>query len=248
MESFGFGAAEAVWADPQQRLILDVVGALDINKRFYSSVRGVYVGIASRDYNLVLATGFVISGSYSSSTAASSLAATACFLSVAPGRASYVFDFSGPSVAFDTACSSSLVAVKAASLEIRQKSVSNTIDGAVTIGINVILSPEVTSAFQTAGMLSPSGRCRTLDMGADGYVRAEDCRGFSLENISSKLNEFDMRSDFPATNWVLLTGVAVNQDGRSSSLTAPHGPAQTAAICSAFSIAAVARNNTPAEC
>jgi hypothetical protein len=50
---FGCSAAEAVWADPQQRLILDVVSALDVNRLFYASARGVYVGIASRDYDLI---------------------------------------------------------------------------------------------------------------------------------------------------------------------------------------------------
>jgi len=36
--------------------------------------------------------------------------------SVAPGRASYTFGFTGPSVAVDTACSSALVAAHAARL------------------------------------------------------------------------------------------------------------------------------------
>ena len=237
-EFFGFCAAEAVWADPQQRLILDVVSVLDVNKTFNSSSHGVYVGIASRDYDLILEIGFMTESSLSST--ASSLAATATFPSVASGRASYVFDFTGPSIAFDTACSSSLVAVKAASFDVCHAYMSTAIDGAITTGINVILSHEVTSAFQMAGMLSPSGRCRTLDMGADGYVRAEECRGFTLKKLSLALNEFNLRNKLLVTNWVLLTGVSVNQDGRSSSPTAPHGPAQTATICSALSMAVVA--------
>ena len=77
-------------------------------------------------------------------------------------------------------------------------------------------------------------------MGADGYVRAEECRGFTLEKLSLALNGFNLRNEPVATNWVLLTGVSVNQDGRSSSLTAPNGPAQTATIHSAFSMAVVA--------
>ena len=55
--------AEAVWADPQQRLILDVVSVLDVNKTFNSSSHGVYVGITSRDYDLILEMGFMTKAS-----------------------------------------------------------------------------------------------------------------------------------------------------------------------------------------
>lgn len=32
---------------------------------------------------------------------------------------------------------------------------------------------QATMAYATASMLSPNGRCKTLDSSADGYVRAE---------------------------------------------------------------------------
>ena len=85
-------------------------------------------------------------------------------------------------------------------------------------------------------MLSPEGRCKTLDASADGYVRAEACGIFLLQAdealprkggrlFSSNESDTD-RPQFMA----LLVGSAVNQDGRSSSLTAPNGPAQQRVI------------------
>ena len=76
-------------------------------------------------------------------------------------------------------------------------------------------------------MLSPDGRCKTLDAAADGYVRGEACVSALLGASSSSALAVEIR------------GSAVNQDGRSSSLTAPNGPSQQAAIASALRAAGV---------
>jgi Beta-ketoacyl synthase, C-terminal domain/Beta-ketoacyl synthase, N-terminal domain len=62
-------------------------------------------------------------------------------------------------------------------------------------------------------MLSPDGRCKTLDAAADGYVRGESVITLLVHPFASA----------PA---IVLRGTHVNQDGRSSSLTAPNGPSQ----------------------
>ncbi len=66
-----------------------------------------------------------------------------------------------------------------------------------------------------AGMLAKDGRCRTLDAAAEGYVRAEAA---GVLVLSQDTNSSRVQA--------ILVGAAVNQDGRSSSLTAPNGPAQ----------------------
>ena len=78
-------------------------------------------------------------------------------------------------------------------------------------------------------MLSPEGRCKTLDASADGYVRAEACGTFILAS-----HQQGDSPDNPSGFLALLAGTAVNQDGRSSSLTAPNGPAQQAVMRAAL--------------
>ena len=53
-------------------------------------------------------------------------------------------------------------------------------EGALSGGVNLALLAETPAMFQKAGMLSPEGRCKTLDAAADGYVRAEACGATTL--------------------------------------------------------------------
>jgi len=77
-------------------------------------------------------------------------------------------------------------------------------------------------------MLSEDGRCKTFDASANGYVRGEGCGSAILTLL-----------DDAPKSIIKLKGTAVNQDGRSSSQTAPHGPSQQAVILTALSEAAV---------
>ena len=85
-------------------------------------------------------------------------------------------------------------------------------------------------------MLSPGGRCRAFDAGADGFVDGEGCGVVVLKRLSHALADGDRVL-------ALLRGTAVNQDGASSGLTAPNGPAQEAVIREALGRAGV----TPAD-
>jgi acyl transferase domain-containing protein len=77
---------------------------------------------------------------------------------------------------------------------------------------------------QPAGMLSPEGRCKTLDASADGYVRAEAVGAIMIEAWASSSSSTG--SSTTRQPLAIFAGSSVNQDGRSSSLTAPNGPAQ----------------------
>lgn len=78
-------------------------------------------------------------------------------------------------------------------------------------------------------MLSEGGRCKTFDATADGYSRGEGSGTVLLRRVADV-------ADF---GLVAVAGTAANQDGRSSSLTAPNGPAQQEVILTAWQEAGV---------
>src|SRR5262249_4341306 len=154
---------------------------------------------------------------------------TGTALSVAAGRLSYLLGWHGPSLAIDTACSSSLVAVHQACRSLHSGECVLALVG----GVNLMLSPVPTLNFCKAKMLAADGRCKAFDAAADGYVRGEGCGVVVLKRLSDAQRDGDRI-------WALLRGSSVNQDGRSSGLTVPNGPAQQAVIREALAAAGVA--------
>ena len=221
---FGVTPREAEIMDPQQRLLLEVAweaieSAGIPAERLAGSRTGVFIGISNLDY-LRLQAG------RSSST--DPYAGTGNALSIAANRLSYLFDLRGPSWAVDTACSSSLVAVHQACESLR----AGESDAALCGGVNLILSPQLTSVFTRAGMMSSSHRCRTFDAAADGYVRGEGAAVVVLKRLSKAVRDGD-------SIYAVIRGSAVNQDGKSNGLTAPNGPAQQTVIRAALRAADV---------
>jgi len=105
-------------------------------------------------------------------------------------------------------------------------------------GVKLILTPITTALFAAAGMLSSDGRCKTLSAAADGFGRGEACVTLMLQ-LHGSGGETAPAGHTPgaagkAHGLLLLKGTAVGQDGRSSSLTAPNGPAQQATMASAL--------------
>jgi acyl transferase domain-containing protein len=149
-------------------------------------------------------------------------------MSVVCGRVSYTFKLKGAAVSVDTACSSSLVSLHIAVNSLRAGQSLR----ALNSGVNLTLVPDTPAMFQRAGMMSPEGRCKTLDAAADGYVRAEAVVTALLQAVLGDSESAIGGSQ--GTLCSLINGCAVNQGGRSSTLTAPNGPSQQDVIRNAL--------------
>jgi myxalamid-type polyketide synthase MxaD len=221
---FGISPREGRHMDPQQRQLLEVAwealeDAGQAAERLNGSPTGVFVGISSNDYYQLQLGDPDLDDPY---------LGTGNALSIAANRLSYFFGFRGPSLSIDTACSSSLVAVHLACRSLHAGESTLALAG----GVNLILSPTITDSFAKAGFLSPEGRCKAFDASADGYVRGEGAGVVVLKLLSQALADGD-----PV--YAVISGGAVNQDGRTNGLTAPSRQAQEDVLRQAYSRAGV---------
>lgn len=221
-EFFSISRAEAECLDPQQRKALEATWhVLEDHGRAPSELRGrpvgVFAAVHAVDYaDIVLSRSGVIDtyGGYVDSGLHPAMVAN---------RVSRWFDFHGPSESVNTACSSSMSALARAVDSLA----TGSSELAVVIGTNLTLSPRGYAVATAAGMLSPNGRCRTLDQGADGFVRGEGVVAVALKPLRAAVADGDRVR-------AVIRSVAVNHDGRSSSLRAPNPAAQTRLLVDAF--------------
>ncbi|OLQ07573.1 Phthiocerol/phenolphthiocerol synthesis polyketide synthase type I PpsD [Symbiodinium microadriaticum] len=163
-------------------------------------------------------------------------------------RISHLFGLRGGACSFDTACSSSLVALGHAHSQLRlapvfQDAQSRQSSGALVIGVRVLFGPEGFVGLGAAGFLSLHGRCFTFDSSAQGFGRGEGCCSVFLARDDPEDGE-DLELHLAS-----VSGSSVNQDGRSASLTAPHGPSQQSCIRSSLRMANVSPDKVAvAEC
>ncbi len=225
---FGITPREAVAMDPQQRMLLEVAWeALEHAGLPPDSLSGTrtaaMMGVSAWDYTILNLERRAEIDAYMS---------TGNPHSAAVGRISYLLGLRGPAVAVDTACSSSLVAIHLAcqSLRLRES------DVALAGGVHLSLSPFTSIALSKWSALSPTGRCKTFDALADGFVRSEGCGVVVLKRLADATRDGDRVL-------AVVRGSAINQDGRSNGMTAPNAAAQRDVITTALRLADATANS-----
>ncbi len=212
---FGISPREALSIDPQQRLLLELAyeameDAGVAPSRLAGSSAGVYVGGSSWDF---------AARSFADVAALDAYAMQGAALSSMANRISYLFSLRGPSLTVDTACSSSLVALHLACEAMRRDEIGCALVG----GVNLLLAPQSFVGFARATMLSPRGRCRPFDAGADGYVRGEGGVVIMLKPLAQALADGDRVQG-------VIRATGVNQDGRTNGFSLPSRDAQAALL------------------
>ncbi|XP_072763346.1 fatty acid synthase-like [Anoplolepis gracilipes] len=215
---FKVHAKQARVMDPQLRILLKVTyeALIDagVNPSNMKGTRtGVFVGVSASDAKILWkndTNGYGLLG---------------CSTAMFANRISYAFDWIGPSYAMDTACSSSLTALHQAVSAIR----TGECDSAIVGGLNLLLHPENTLHFYGLNMLSNDGKCKTFDMTADGYARAEAVVAIYLQKTT------DARRVYAT-----VMNTAVNTDGyKPEGITYPNGEIQYLMLREVYSKVAI---------
>ncbi|MBI3896793.1 MAG: hypothetical protein HY308_00685 [Gammaproteobacteria bacterium] len=212
-ELFGISEREAEVIDPKQRILLEeaflaLQDAGYTRARISGSRTGVYVA-GGWDYyahglpSAQRITPFGLLGNNNT---------------VLANRISHLFNLVGPSVYTNTFCSSSLVALNMAVRDLRSGVCDTALVGAVQM-----LWPEHYIALSQFRALSKTGRCRSFDADADGFVPGEGAGVLVLQRV------VDARNDHRRI-YAQILGTSVNHTGKAANLSSPSSEAQEAVI------------------
>ncbi len=222
-KAFRISRREAKYLDPQHRLLLEIVWEAFENagiplEEVSQSRTSVTIGQVWNDYLRMQSKNWSKLDDYTGLGAMPSLASN---------RLSYVFDLQGPSMTLDTACASSLASIYYACQGLWAREA----DLAIAGGVELMLSPDSSIMLSKTGMLSPTGRCRTFDAEADGFVRGEGAGVVILKLLSQ------VRSSERV--YALLTGISLNHNGHNEWIMAVNPQAQEAVIKQAHAQAGI---------
>ena len=144
-------------------------------------------------------------------------------------RVSYKLNLTGPSLTVQTACSTSLVAVHLAC----QSLLRGECEAALAGGVNIRLPEAAGYWHRRGGILSPDGRCRPFDVGAQGTIFGSGVGAVVLKPLADALRDGD-------TVYATILGTAINNDGGGkASYGAASLPGQLGAMRQALAVSGV---------
>ncbi len=220
---FNISPREAALTDPHQRLFLEVVHeAIEDagygGNKVSNSKTGVFLGFASNIRDMYSRIIYEVNDKTSGDAIVGNTQA------VAAGRISYHLNLKGASMVIDTACSSSITAIDTAINFLKSGSISMAVIG----GIKLNLVPMYTEEDENGiGMESSDGITRSFDATSDGTAFGEGVEAIVIKPLSKAIEDGDHI-------YASIKGVAINQDGNTSGITAPNPQSQKEVILEAW--------------
>jgi acyl transferase domain-containing protein len=149
-------------------------------------------------------------------------------LNVVAGRISNRFDLKGSNFTVDAACASSFAALQTAAEQLWSGACDAALIGAVD-GTN---NPFTFMCFSKTYALSPGGRSRPFDAGADGIGLGEGIGALVIKRLDDAERDGDKI-------YAVIRGIGSSSDGAARSLTAPFPDGQALALRRAYEHAGV---------
>lgn len=225
-ELFGYNAQEAATMDPQFGVFHELAWHALENAGYtaakYSGLIGLYAGASGNlgwMHRVAQASGSLADYYSVTSLTESGYLAT---------RVAHRLDLTGPAVSVNTTCSTSLVNIHLACQALNAGECDIALAGGISVSID-----NKGYLHQENMVLSPDGRCRPFDAGANGTASGEGGGVLVLKRLEDALADND-------TVLAVIKGSAINNDGqRKVGFTAPSSEGQARAIRSALERAEV---------
>ncbi|KAJ2981691.1 hypothetical protein NUW58_g6624 [Xylaria curta] len=226
---FNLSRVECIAMDPQQRQILEVAYECLENAGIpIETLNGTNTGV-------IVGTNFIDYGAIQHRDPEETAESVTIGLATAllSNRVSHFLNVHGPSMTVDTACSAGLVSLDVACRYLD----SFQADAMLVGGANLWLTPEHN---EEVGMMhvtqSGSGKCKSFDASADGYVKAEGVNCFYLKRLDDAVRNGDpIRA--------IIRGTAVNASGRTGGIANPSQDAQAAVTRRAYKNAGISEED-----
>jgi acyl transferase domain-containing protein len=226
---FGFDRREAEILDPQQRVLLELAWEALESAGYDPAAEGPAIGVfAGATFSTYLLSNLMGDAALRAAMDPVQMLVGNSGDSLAT-RISYKLDLKGPSFTVQSACSTSLVAVHLACASLLNGECDLALAGAVSINVNLLAG----YLARDGGVLSPAGRCRAFDAGADGMLFGHGGGVVVLKRLADALADGD-------TVRAVLRGSAVNNDGSLKvGFAAPSVEGQAAVLTEAWSAAGI---------
>ncbi|TLD10619.1 hypothetical protein PgNI_05131 [Pyricularia grisea] len=216
---FGFSEETASSLDPQIRMLLELTFEAAENAgltmdQLVGSNTSVYMGSFSRDYH---------DSQHRDPDMLPRTMLSGNGVAMLSNRISHFFDLHGPSLTTDTGCSASLAALHLGVQSLR----AGESDMALVGAANLLLNPDPFIVMSGLGVLGREGKCFAWDDRADGYGRGEGVATVLLKPLDRALKDGD-----PVH--AVIRETALNQDGKTPTITAPSPEMQEALVLQCY--------------